>query len=549
MYNGAIAVWKKDLNMSNDWSMKKYMKGAAMLTVAAIIVKLLSAVYRIPFQNLVGDEGFYIYQQVYPFIAIITTWTSYGFAVALSKILSDYRGSGNVSAIPEIKKIAFYYIGIISIIFFIFLFFGADFLAESMGDAQLAQLLKAGSYVILLMPMLAVLKGVFQSEGSMGVVAYAQIVEQIVRVSIILLGTWIVMSNSLNLYKAGSMAMYGSVAGELVGVLFLFFIYWKTGRQKREKNNLNVRLWPVVKDLTIISISASISALLFLLLQLVDSFTIFQMLLESGMEKQHAMEKKGIYDRGQPLVQLGIVIASTLSLAIVPLVAHRMKKEKGRTAIPFMQLTYRVACTFGIAAATGLIVVLPYVNEMLFQTRDESATLMVFSLQIVWMSLILTLMAMLQGSGKVKLPTLFLLIGVCSKWLLNGMLVPSYGVLGAAISGNISLAIVFMMMSYYFKKSWKIQFASLVFYKGLAIASIMMIVCVGVYVNIADAYLFAPLSSRIQSAAISLSAVLLGASIFLIVLAKRRVIAEKEWFLLPFGRRMATFQLWLNKGK
>ena len=99
--------------------MKSYMKGAAMLTVAAIIVKLLSAVYRVPFQNLVGDEGFYIYQQVYPFIAIITTWTSFGFAIALSKILSDYKANGKTFAIPKIRKIAFYYIGIISIIFFV----------------------------------------------------------------------------------------------------------------------------------------------------------------------------------------------------------------------------------------------------------------------------------------------------------------------------------------------------------------------------------------------------------------------------------------------
>ncbi|WP_342599638.1 polysaccharide biosynthesis protein [Psychrobacillus sp. FSL H8-0483] len=536
--------------MSNEWNMKTYMKGAAMLTVAAIIVKLLSAVYRIPFQNLVGDEGFYIYQQVYPFIAIITTWTSYGFAVALSKILSDYKASGRAYAIPKVRQIAFYYIGITSILCFLFLFFGADSIANAMGDIHLAQLLKAGSYVILLMPILAVLKGEFQSEGRMESVAYAQIVEQAVRVSVILLGTWIVVSNTLDLYKAGSMAMYGAVAGELAGVLFLSFAYWKTVRHKTMDNKSQpVQLWPVVKDLTLISIGASISALLFLLLQLVDSFTVFQLLLESGMQKQQAMEKKGIYDRGQPLVQLGIVIASTLSLAIVPLVAHRMNKEKGRTAIPFMQLTYRVAFTFGIAATLGLIVVLPYVNEMLFQTRDESITLMVFSFQIIWMSLILTLMAMLQGSGKVGMPTLFLLLGVCSKWLLNGMLIPSYGVLGAAISGNISLAIVFVLMFYYFKKSWKISFGSFSFYKGIAISSIMMIVCVGAYVYVADAFLFARLSSRIQSVVISLSAVLLGAWIFLVILAKRRVIAEKEWFLLPFGRRMATFQLWLNKEK
>ncbi|WP_144513540.1 polysaccharide biosynthesis protein [Bacillus sp. FJAT-22090] len=536
--------------MSNDWNMKTYMKGAAMLTIAAIIVKLLSAVYRVPFQNLVGDEGFYIYQQVYPFIGIITTWTSYGFAVALSKILSDYKASGKEYVIPQVRKIAFIYIAILSILFFILLFFGSGFLAEAMGDPNLARLLRAGSYVILLMPMLAVLKGEFQSVGRMGPVAYAQIVEQVVRVSVILVGTWIVVSQSVDLYKAGSTAMYGAVVGEFAGVLFLSYLYWRTLRQKNTKNKIEgISLWPIVKDLTIISISASISALLFLLLQLVDSFTVFQLLLENGMEKQAAMEKKGIYDRGQPLVQLGIVIASTLSLAIVPLVANRMNKETGRTAIPFMQLTFRVAFTFSIAAALGLIVVLPFVNEMLFQTRDESFTLMVFSVQIVWMSLILTLMAMLQGSGKVKVPTLFLILGVCSKWLLNGMLIPAYGVLGSAVAGNISLIFVFGLMFYYFKKSWKIRFAPIAFYKGIAISSITMVACVTIYSLVADTILFDWLPERMQSVVISLSAVMLGAIIFIVSLARKRVIAEKEWFLLPFGRRMATYQLWLNKVK
>ena len=42
-----------------DWNMKTFMKGASILTISAIIVKLLAAVYRIPFQNLVGDKGFY----------------------------------------------------------------------------------------------------------------------------------------------------------------------------------------------------------------------------------------------------------------------------------------------------------------------------------------------------------------------------------------------------------------------------------------------------------------------------------------------------------
>ena len=48
------------------------------------------------------------------------------------------------------------------------------------------------------MPMLAVLKGKFQADGKMQPVAYAQVIEQAVRVIIILLGTWIVVSTSKN---------------------------------------------------------------------------------------------------------------------------------------------------------------------------------------------------------------------------------------------------------------------------------------------------------------------------------------------------------------
>ena len=74
---------------SQNFRMKSYMQGALLLTIAALIVKVLSAAYRVPFQNLVGDQGFYVYQQVYPFVAIFVTWTAGGVAVAISKMLAE----------------------------------------------------------------------------------------------------------------------------------------------------------------------------------------------------------------------------------------------------------------------------------------------------------------------------------------------------------------------------------------------------------------------------------------------------------------------------
>ena len=40
--------------------------GVVILTLALIIVKILSAIYRIPYQNVLGDDGLYAYQQIYP---------------------------------------------------------------------------------------------------------------------------------------------------------------------------------------------------------------------------------------------------------------------------------------------------------------------------------------------------------------------------------------------------------------------------------------------------------------------------------------------------
>ncbi|MGQ0417930.1 hypothetical protein ACT4UL_25585, partial [Bacillus sp. HC-TM] len=47
---------------------KKYQafwRGAIILTIASFVTKVLSAFYRIPYQNIAGDIGFYIYQQIY----------------------------------------------------------------------------------------------------------------------------------------------------------------------------------------------------------------------------------------------------------------------------------------------------------------------------------------------------------------------------------------------------------------------------------------------------------------------------------------------------
>ncbi|WP_019415340.1 polysaccharide biosynthesis protein [Paenisporosarcina sp. TG20] len=535
--------------MTNEWTMQKFMKGAVLLTFSALIVKALSAVYRIPFQNIVGDQGFYIYQQVYPFIGVLTIWTSYGFAVAISKLLADVHEAQANERIA-ILRIAFIYLSIISIIGFTLLFTGADLLAAWMGDQELSKLLHTGSFVMLLMPFLALLKGSFQAEGRMEPIAYGQVVEQVVRVTVILVGTFIVVRTGASLYTAGSTALLGAIVGEIAGIiLLLLYVQKKSSHElfKRTPNTIKIR--PIVQKLTIISLSVSMSSLILLFFQLVDSFTVFKSLTEAGISRLTAMEMKGTYDRGLPLVQMGILIASTLSLSIVPMIAYATKKKTGRNAIPYAQLTFRIALLFGVAATLGLILVLPPVNEMLFETRDFSSTIAVFCIQIFWLSLILTMTSVLQGLGKVTLTAILLIIGLTLKWFFNMWLLPGYGIMGAAIASNIGFAFIAISLYFYLYSILRIRFATINFYGHLIVASIFMIITVLTWIFIVDSWLFGGLPSRINAMFTALTSVGVGAIIFLLYIAKSRIIAEKEWFLLPFGRRMAMVQLWLNSKK
>lgn len=536
--------------MSENWGMKAYLKGVALLTIAALFVKVLSVVYRVPFQNLVGDHGFYIYQQIYPFVAIFVTWTSSGLAVAISKILADLGQDQRQYEKNAIVHILFLFLLALSIICFAILFFGAATFAHWMGDPKLADLLRLGSFVVFSMPALAVYKGLFQSAGIMWPVAYAQMVEQIVRVAIILGGTWIIVSTTGSLYDAGKMALAGTVVGEFAGILLLMIFIKKHTSLKIKMTPIEKRTssaWSIIKKLMVLSISISMSSLVLLVFQLTDSFTVYSTLRKLGISSLQAMEMKGVYDRGQPLVQVGLVIASSLSLAIVPLVAQASKKRHGQEAERYIQLTYRTSLLFGVAAAVGLILVMPNVNVTLFETPELSDVLSIFVLQIIWLSLIMTLTAILQGLDRLKIPACLLVIGVLVKLCLNKFLILHYGIVGAAWAGNLGLFITAIGLIWYFKKEEKMNLATARFYSGMAFATLAMVFIVLLFTLSVEPLIFTSMDGRMRSLLLCICKAGIGAFVFVTMLARMRIVSTRDWYLFPFGRRMAGYQLLLQR--
>jgi len=154
--------------------------GALLLTIAGFISKILSASYRIPLQNLTGDLGFYIYQQVYPLLGAIMILTLYGFPVAISTLTAERRRDKVALTFKTFYFPLFVILFIINGTMFALLFGLAPKLSIWIADTNMVFAFRLAAASLLFVPFLAMLRGVSQGYENMELTAYSQDIKQLV---------------------------------------------------------------------------------------------------------------------------------------------------------------------------------------------------------------------------------------------------------------------------------------------------------------------------------------------------------------------------------
>lgn len=143
-------------------------------------------------------------------------------------------------------------------------------------------------------------------------------------------------------------------------------------------------------------IIAALNHMILLLLQFADVFTLVPELINYGYNEKQAMEMKGVFDRGQPLIQFGAVLGSSFALALVPEIAR--KKETTEVIKDTLTFSFYLAA----GATLGLIIILPEVNLLLFKNTNGTFSLQILMLAILLGSIAVTSNAILQSYGYFK---------------------------------------------------------------------------------------------------------------------------------------------------
>jgi PST family polysaccharide transporter len=508
-------------------------RGAAILTGAALLVKIMSALYRLPYQNLAGDVGFYVYQQVYPFYALAVALGGTGFPIVISKYMAE--ADERIEMKASVQRHALIALLFLCGLFFVVLFFFARPLTAMIGDRHLTGLVRVAATVYLFVPLVALLRGNFQGDKeNMLPTALSQISEQAARVCFILAASWYLFVNQGDAYQFGAAATSGSALAPLVTIAVLIFFLPRKRAFVRELFSFSLAVdWRLVGTLMISGCLFSILAVPLLPFQLLDSLTVLRFLDKLHLADPRA--EKGIYDRAYILTQFGMIAATSLTAAIVPRLAQLASIKKHHDFQIEATLVIKVSLALGAAAATGLMMISREVNIMLFRNALGTTAFAIAALTMLTLSLLLTASGILEATGKPWIPFYFLIIGTGVKGIGNYLLIPHFSIVGAAIATCAGTAAATGLSLFYLRQGALMKRLGWLIVIKLATAimgmSLTVLLCKMVIGNFTKS-----LPTRPAAAVIALSGAVFGGIAFIALLYVVRFLDAHDVKRLPIPR-------------
>ena len=227
--------------------MKKneFMEGAMIATLAIILSKVLGLLYVVPFNHIIGTDGGALYGYAYKIYDIFLIISSAGIPLAISKLTSEYNTLGMQKEKTFMYKRAMRFIFVFSLISFLICFLGAPLLAnmivvnpnEVYGVRDVIFVIRCVSFAVLVVPLLSILRGYLQGHKYITASSMSQVIEQLVRVAIIIFGSMFAIKVfHASIPAAVGIAILGACAGAIIAFLYLYIKMRKARKEITESN-------------------------------------------------------------------------------------------------------------------------------------------------------------------------------------------------------------------------------------------------------------------------------------------------------------------------
>ena len=435
-----------------------FLKGTLILTIAGFVVKAIGSINWILLSRILGGEGIGIYQMAFPIYLLLLQVSSAGVPIAISILTAERLALNDYTGAKRVFNISFTMLTITGLIASLAMFFGADWLISSgiIQESRAYYSLIALAPAIFFVTWISCFRGYIQGYEMMTPTAMSQIVEQILRVVVMLGAAAILLPYGLP--EAAGGASLGAGIGAFGAFLVLLYYYYKLpkapttgesfeGERESSKEVLLRLIW--------LALPISLASIMLPLTANLDLIIVPRRLLVAGFSLNEATELFGyLTGMAVPLINLATIITAALATSIVPSISQAFAKRDhegiyDRTA-GAMRLSF-----MGTVPFTVMLYVLaaPTVTLIYNAPKAEMATQIV-AFAIFFLGIHQVTTGILQGLGKPRIPVVNMAIAIIIKVILNWNLtaIPELGIGGAAWATVADIGFAALLNLIYIKK-------------------------------------------------------------------------------------------------
>ncbi len=441
------------------------------LLISQIIIKSLGLVYKLYLTNRkgFGDEGNAISTASFQVYALILSITATGLPSAISRLVAERSANGDHKGAYKIFKVSMIIFSIIGLIgsYFLAIFsrkIANDYL--NIKEAELSILALAPS--VFLVSVISVFRGYFGGRENLKEQARGQTIDQVTKTisTVIFIESSVFLTINPNTKIMAACANLSATLANLFECLYLYKAYKKQRYDigmdiKSSINSEKIGTYTILKEIILVAIPISLTAVIGTIANNIDSTTIVNKLKDVIGYEQAKKEYGILSGKVELLISFPLSFNTAISTALLPSIAaskNNLKKAENRI---------NKSILFGSVLSIPISAIFLFygseILQMLFPNASSGAEILKISaISVILITMIQMLNGILYGIGKSNVPIIAVTFGLIVKAILNNVLVsrvdlPFGGTKGAAIANVMYDVVSFIITILAIKKYTKIK--------------------------------------------------------------------------------------------
>jgi len=424
---------------------RSFIRSTIILMISGLLVRILGFVYRIYLSNLIGAEGMGLFQLISPVFSLIILTLSSGISIAVSRLVAAENVRGNVINTRRITNCALWLIVSLGTIVSIVLLFNVRYISNViLKDPRTYYSILLYIPCIPVIASASALKGYFYGLQEVAPTALSQIVEQIIRIGIVI--TMATQFIGKGLEYACAAATIGMTLGEVSNLLVLCIIYRRKNRKRVSQQGLKRRK-VLLKEILAISVPVSFNRFTTSFMYTIETILIPRSLLKGGLNYQTSMIEFGkLTGMAMPLLYFPTIVTSSLATVLVPAISEAIAAKN------YKILNYKISRSIQITVLLGFIFTAVFysfpdiIGNVLYKNESIGDMLKILSYTCIFMYLQQTLIGTLNGLGKQALSLRHAIVGYIVRIGFVVFCMPYYGVNGY-VWGTIASSVIVCILN------------------------------------------------------------------------------------------------------